>query len=627
MSQGEADLRALGYAYALEAQGMGLVEVVTWPSRAAVAAACEALGLPTAHVLAPSVRELQARWRSSKKAITKWMNIISDVHARRAGLVSAVAPRPAPRRAGPDRRVAHPSSWLTIVPIDVVLNICDILLRHGEDVKSPINLLSTCRTLLGGKYIDANLARAGAAALHCHASAARLAAPVWAAAAPRGPRTRLDASAEASVGGSPSATPHETPPDQPTRLATNVDVLLHAALAEHSVHGAALAARLAALGERAHLGACLVGMGRAWPHAGALVAASADTLVHVGADRLGVHVVPVAGLLADSDDKPAQPSLALAPAQWLTGVPIAHLALGGGHALAVTDEGDLFGWGASASGQLGATAARIAAPTRVPLPGGARCAHAAVGDTFTVALSTSADLFVLGQLDPVQLRTCRPHGRAPPPCPEPRPLALPSGVFPLAVAAGKMHAAVLGSDGLVYTLGAGSFGALGQGDLRDSAALAPVRYAGDARVVARHVSAGDDHTVVTAADGAVYVCGGGPGRAGHPYGLCGAHSRQAIPGTGQWAVYTAVRVNLPDGAAGVVATVAGPAHTIARHVGGRLSASGPEGFWPAGDAAGPSASLGLALLPEAPDAEAASGYAVCADRVFALRGGQLSYAW
>lgn len=128
------------------------------------------------------------------------------------------------------------------------------------------------------------------------------------------------------------------------------------------------------------------------------------------------------------------------------------------HTLAISKSGELFGWGANASGQLGTTVAgerpaMVTTPVQLQLPDGVRFKKIAAGDQFSVGLTTDGRVFTwggralgngLGQTYvPTQVTFPRSAGAI------------------LDIAAGDMHGLAMGSDYSVYGWGYEFEGRLG----------------------------------------------------------------------------------------------------------------------------------------------------------------------
>ena len=97
------------------------------------------------------------------------------------------------------------------------------------------------------------------------------------------------------------------------------------------------------------------------------------------------------------------------------------------------------------------------------------------------------------------------------------------GVRAVAISAGRFHSIVLAADGAVFSFGRGHHGRLGHGDFSDVNTPKRIEALRSVRAVA--VSAGYRHSLVLSAAGEVYSFGYGSfGRLGH-----GDEERQSPP--------------------------------------------------------------------------------------------------
>lgn len=134
---------------------------------------------------------------------------------------------------------------------------------------------------------------------------------------------------------------------------------------------------------------------------------------------------------------------------------VVQITVGALHALALLDNGDVYGWGSNAAGQLGATdVTSRSTPTKITLPRPA-VAVAAGGDFSVVALDDGTVYAwgnnVLGQLG---------NGRR---TASSSPVKVGDFVSAVAVAAGNSHALALLADGRVFAWGAAALGQVGDG--------------------------------------------------------------------------------------------------------------------------------------------------------------------
>jgi alpha-tubulin suppressor-like RCC1 family protein len=135
---------------------------------------------------------------------------------------------------------------------------------------------------------------------------------------------------------------------------------------------------------------------------------------------------------------------------------VTRIAVGGLHALALLDNGDVYGWGSNASGQLsaGSDVTARSTPTKIALPRPA-VAVAAGGD-FSVAALDDGSVYAWGNNVLGQLGN---GGRSP----SISPVKVGDFVSAVAVAAGNSHALALLADGRVYAWGAAALGQIGDG--------------------------------------------------------------------------------------------------------------------------------------------------------------------
>jgi alpha-tubulin suppressor-like RCC1 family protein len=202
------------------------------------------------------------------------------------------------------------------------------------------------------------------------------------------------------------------------------------------------------------------------------------------------------------------------PVKGLADHKVVHVACGGKHAAAITDEGRLYTWGTGFCGQLGHGSAEAKPePTVVGALEGKPVKQVFCGETHSICLTIDGDVYTWGLDVEGQLG----HGAS-------GHKALPTKVVAAfgAVSAvscgigpgGPGHSAAI-SNGKLYTWGMGRDGQLGHGDTepRSEPTLVCGNLA-DKTVVA--VSCGATHTAALTDDGKVYTFGGGvSGQLGH----------------------------------------------------------------------------------------------------------------
>ncbi len=169
--------------------------------------------------------------------------------------------------------------------------------------------------------------------------------------------------------------------------------------------------------------------------------------------------------------------------------PVASIAVGQDHVLALTRQGVIYAWGRNHHGQLGdGTVINRAAPVQVPV---SDAAQVAAGSAGSAALIASGTALIWGRPIPGLA------GVAAADLAIPRPLALPEGTTPVMLDAGQRHLVVLTNRGELLTFGVDPGGR----PLPDCLPLDPSW----GRV--ESISAGDNHTVALTDTGVVLAWG------------------------------------------------------------------------------------------------------------------------
>lgn len=173
----------------------------------------------------------------------------------------------------------------------------------------------------------------------------------------------------------------------------------------------------------------------------------------------------------------------------------APIAAGGGHAVALNEDGTLSSWGDNYYGQLGDGTVN---DRRIPVKvlGISSVAAVAAGRAHTVALKEDGTVWAWGNNEYGQLGNPQPVDRYAP--------HQVSGLFDaVAITAGDIHTVALQDDGTVWAWGNNEYGQLGDGTTTES--NTPVQVSGLTDVVA--ISAGAGHTVALRGDGTVWAWG------------------------------------------------------------------------------------------------------------------------
>lgn len=194
----------------------------------------------------------------------------------------------------------------------------------------------------------------------------------------------------------------------------------------------------------------------------------------------------------------------------------AELAAGSAHGLVLTTTGQLFAFGQNLSGQLGGatnsgTETPNPTPTIVSLPGATGpVAQVAAGGRHTLALTTTDQLYAFGANSAGQLGNATNNGTGNP-NPTPTLVELPGATGSVAqIAGGGAHSLVLTSTGQLYAFGANDAGQLGyatnSGTSNPNPTPALVSLPGAMGKIVQ-ISAGAGHSVALTSSGQVYTFG------------------------------------------------------------------------------------------------------------------------
>lgn len=175
--------------------------------------------------------------------------------------------------------------------------------------------------------------------------------------------------------------------------------------------------------------------------------------------------------------------------------PMAMLATGHGHVLALDTKGQVWAWGANAAGQLGTGGlAESALPTRLKLP--ARIQRIAAGDTHSFAVDDRGRLWGWGSNNFGQTGdTAAKYSTLP--------VRIATGFTVAQIDAGMYYTVATSTQGDVFAWGWNGMGQLAQQDLAFSSK--PLRIKELSRVT--RLAAGVGHTLALGADGGVFAWG------------------------------------------------------------------------------------------------------------------------
>lgn len=191
---------------------------------------------------------------------------------------------------------------------------------------------------------------------------------------------------------------------------------------------------------------------------------------------------------------------------------ITSVSCGQAHSLAVSEQGQVFAWGAGEGGQLGLGA--IETTVRIPRLVKRLCDHrisqVMCGNQHCIALSRDGQLFTWGQNTSGQLGL----GKGESSKLFPQPLKSLAGIPLAQITAGGDHSFALSLSGAVFGWGKNRAGQLGLNDKQDRAVPCHIKFLRSQKVV--YISCGDEHTAVLTKDGGLFTFGDGTwGQLGH----------------------------------------------------------------------------------------------------------------
>ncbi|WZY79692.1 ultraviolet-B receptor UVR8 [Brassica napus] len=189
--------------------------------------------------------------------------------------------------------------------------------------------------------------------------------------------------------------------------------------------------------------------------------------------------------------------------QAFEGIRIKMVAAGAEHTAAVTEDGDLYGWGWGRYGNLGLGDRNDRlVPERVTSAGGEKMSMVACGWRHTISVSYSGALYTYGWSKYGQLG----HGDLEDHLVPHKLEALGNSVISQ-ISGGWRHTMALTSDGKLYGWGWNKFGQVGVGNNLDQCSPVQVRFPDDQKVV--QVSCGWRHTLAVTERNNVFAWGRG----------------------------------------------------------------------------------------------------------------------
>ncbi|KAJ0050779.1 hypothetical protein NL108_005906, partial [Boleophthalmus pectinirostris] len=191
---------------------------------------------------------------------------------------------------------------------------------------------------------------------------------------------------------------------------------------------------------------------------------------------------------------------------------ITNICCGRAHSLAVSEQGQVFAWGAGDGGQLGlgTTETTVRIPRLVKRLCDHRISQVTCGNQHCIALSRDGQLFTWGQNTSGQLGL----GKGEPSKLLPQPLKSLAGIPLAQITAGGDHSFALSLSGGVFGWGKNRAGQLGLNDKQDRAVPCHIKFLRSQKVV--YISCGEEHTAALTKDGGLFTFGDGSwGQLGH----------------------------------------------------------------------------------------------------------------
>ncbi|XP_058461003.1 probable E3 ubiquitin-protein ligase HERC4 isoform X2 [Malaya genurostris] len=200
---------------------------------------------------------------------------------------------------------------------------------------------------------------------------------------------------------------------------------------------------------------------------------------------------------------------------------ITHISCGTAHSLAITNWGQLFTWGSNALGQLGHDLenSSYATPRMVKAIATKSVIQVAAGQMHSLALTNNGELYAWGANGHGQLGLGTTNEK----------ILVPTLVKSLAgipiafIACGGYHSFAVSKSGAIFGWGKNTFGQLGLNDLNSR--CYPTQLKTLRSLGVKYISCGDDFSVFLTQEGGVFTCGAGTfGQLGH-----GTYSNEILP--------------------------------------------------------------------------------------------------
>ncbi|KAK3144729.1 hypothetical protein QOZ80_4AG0317040 [Eleusine coracana subsp. coracana] len=189
------------------------------------------------------------------------------------------------------------------------------------------------------------------------------------------------------------------------------------------------------------------------------------------------------------------------PVKALQGLKIKQIACGDSHCLAVTMDGEVHSWGRNQNGQLGlGTTEDSLLPQKIQAFEGICVKMIAAGAEHTAAVTEDGDLYGWGWGRYGNLGLGDRNDR-----PVPEKVSVVEGEKMVLIACGWRHTITVSSSGSLYTYGWSKYGQLGHGDFEDHLVPYKVEALKDSTI--SQISGGWRHTMALTSEGKLYGWG------------------------------------------------------------------------------------------------------------------------
>lgn len=225
-----------------------------------------------------------------------------------------------------------------------------------------------------------------------------------------------------------------------------------------------------------------------------------------------------------TDDDPTTPTEPIESNPWLSDGYIVQVSAGNNHSLVLTEDGNVYSWGAGFYGQLGTgisgNGSSRPTPQHVTALSGKNIVQVSAGVQFSLALTEDGNVYSWGDGRSGQLGLGNTSQQN-----TPREVTTLSGKNIVQIVAGSLHALALTADGEVYSWGRGSNGRLGLGDTINQDTPRLIEALENREII--QIQAGSSHSLALTKSGDIY--GWGRNLIGTTLGIITENENQTTP--------------------------------------------------------------------------------------------------